>query len=158
MAVRATIFLFVFFFSASLSANELTELKEEIRELKQIIHEQGKRIKALERRLGSPPTTTTLSPSQSGLNLIERAQKTLAENEANYPASGWRNPYTWQRVASGMSSLQVKSILGPPTSSTESLGSVTLYYRGHIDGKGYVSGNVKLNADDRVWLINKPVF
>ena len=69
----------------------------------------------------------------------------------------WKNPSSWNGVSNGMSERQVISILGKPTSA-ENVGSFrTLFYRGDVAGSGFVSGNVKLD-EDRVWIVNKPVF
>ena len=72
----------------------------------------------------------------------------------------WKTPSNWETVQLGMSERQVMSILGKPTSASDSgLGSKTLYYRGEIPGYGFVSGNIQLNLiEDRVWQVNKPVF
>ena len=70
----------------------------------------------------------------------------------------WHKGANWNSVKRGMSRLQVETILGKPT-SVKTLGNhITLHYRGERSGSGYVSGNVKLNDDDRVWDINRPVF
>jgi hypothetical protein len=57
-----------------------------------------------------------------------------------------------------MSESQVISILGPPTNVDRTIGSMPiLFYKGEVPGSGFVSGNVKL-SEDRVYLVNKPVF
>ena len=73
------------------------------------------------------------------------------------PAVGWRNERDWSRIQDGMSQLQVESILGSPTSVKDVGPYRTLLYRGEVPGSGFVSGNVAL-TDDRVWMINVPVF
>jgi len=57
-----------------------------------------------------------------------------------------------------MSESQVVAILGPATSVKRVSDLRTLLYRGEVPGSGTVSGNVELGGEDRVYLVNKPVF
>ena len=83
----------------------------------------------------------------------KRADPGVASNSD----SPWKIPVNWDKVRDGMSERQVIAILGWPT-STDNLGPLrTLYYRGEVRHSGFVSGNIKL-TDDRVYLVNKPVF
>ena len=75
------------------------------------------------------------------------------------PRDAWMTLSTWDRVRNGMSERQVIAILGRPTSrEVDIINHVTLFYRGEVAVSGFVSGNVKVDDEDRVWLINKPVF
>lgn len=70
---------------------------------------------------------------------------------------GWRSLRRWEMIKKGMSSDQVISILGQPTSIDRALNFVTLFYQGNITGAGRVTGLVKL-SDDRVWKVEPPVY
>ena len=122
-------------------------LEQDVQLLKSTVIEQGRRIEALERQLLEKP-----SASASGA---------ASTSTARPPASGgppWHDQNAWGRVRNGMSEAQVVSILGRPT-SVEPIGGgfKTLFYRGEVSGSGSVSGNVKFN-DDRVYMVNSPVF
>jgi hypothetical protein len=68
----------------------------------------------------------------------------------------WMDRSNWSCVQKGMSERQVLSILGKPTSIKPGVYR-KLFYRGEVDGSGFVSGNIWL-ADDRVQIVNIPVF
>ena len=114
--------------------------RREITALKQIVAMQDRRIAQLESALKfraqieQPPTIA------------------LASNE---PA--WKRPDSWVKVRSGMSRAQVVAILGVPTSARGGTDYSTLFFQGEVRGSGQVTGTVQL-ADDRVYLVNTPVF
>lgn len=119
------------------------QLENDITIFKRTVVEQGQRIEALERQLSSGASPS--SPPRS------------SSPQSSVAARGWHNPASWSRVKDGMSESQVMSILGQPT-SVENIGSHrTLFYRGEVGSGGFVSGNVKI-SQDRVYLVNEPVF
>jgi len=99
--------------------------------LKKIIQAQELRIKRLEVFFASPKQKQTVTDCCS-----------------------WLNEALWRRIEVGMSHLQVESLLELPSSVQRDIAKwMTLYYQA-----GYVSGNVVLNNDDRVEMINIPVM
>lgn len=125
----------------ALSQTANASFKAEVAQLRKQLAEQEKRIARLEALLAAGAKTDTTDTVVSGL-----------------ASDSWTTPATWRRLRSGMSERQVIAILGPPT-STETIGGSlrTLFYQGNVGRSGYVSGNVKL-GEDRVYLINIPVF
>lgn len=111
--------------------------------LKRIVAEQDRRIKHLESTLkeGQPRLQTTSELTRPPI----------------LSSAGWKNAGSWARVKDGMSSAQVISVLGKPTSVQNVGGFQTLFYQGEISGSGVVTGTIKL-MDDRVWQVNTPVF
>ncbi|MDA8681803.1 hypothetical protein N9M08_04600 [Porticoccaceae bacterium] len=111
-------------------------VRDELDRLQQIIDAQELRIKRLEALLASPKQRRTV---------IDRYS--------------WQNEVLWQRIELGMSRLQVESLLGQPSSEKRDIAKwLTLYYQGEKAGAGFISGNVVLNKDDRVEMINIPVM
>lgn len=135
------IFLLMLIQPAVFAADATTQqLSKTVADLKRLLEEQGDRIDELERRLS---TSAPISKS--------------VQDKGTQQEGTWRSGSAWDRLKSGMSESQVVSVLGQPTSS-ETLGSFrTLYYRGEVEGSGFVSGNVKF-SDDRMFLANIPVF
>ncbi len=127
-------------------SDQVQQLLQEINLLTNTVADQGRRLEMLERELRGKPLTSETSAS------------TPTQSRASTTAASWHDRNSWSRVKSGMSEAQVTSILGRPTSA-EGVGSgyVTLFYRGEVSGSVSVSGNIKL-SDDRVYLVNIPVF
>ena len=124
----------------------MEELKKSIILLKQIVEEQDKRIKVLEKEVSELKGTKPIASSGE-----ERtSESAIKQNE-------WKVGSNWDKIKNGMSEMQVISILGKPTSVEELIPFKTIFYRGEVSVSGFVSGNVKL-MDDRVWQVNKPVF
>ncbi len=125
----------------------------EIALLNRVIAEQDRRITDLEKALTTLPVTSVRSTPSSSAGQALGRQAAMGRPSSD----SWKAPAVWEKVKDGMSQAQVVAILSQPT-SVESLGSFrTLFYRGEVSGSGFVSGNVKL-TDDRVWMVNKPVF
>jgi hypothetical protein len=111
-------------------------IKDEILRLQKMIEAQELRIGRLETLLQSPKQKQTV---------IDRFS--------------WQNEALWQRVEVGMSRLQVEALLGQPSGVKRDIAKwLTLYYQGEKAGAGYISGNIVLNKDDRVEMINIPVM
>ena len=118
-----------------LHANEADEvLMAEIKDLRLLVQNQDLRIKRLETLLSSPKKKQVV---------VDRFS--------------WQNPVLWKRIEKGMSRLQVEALLGSPTRVKKDIAHWwTIYYQGEKAGSGYISGNVVLNKDDRVEMINIP--
>jgi hypothetical protein len=121
------------------------DLQKRIAELEKTIINYESRIAALEVELAQ-------------LKVILGIQSSTKESpRAILNASiGWKESSNWEKIKNGMSEKQVIAILGKPTSISDGVFRI-LYYQGEVPGSGYVSGNVKL-TDDRVYLLEKPVF
>ena len=106
----------------------------EIKDLRLLLQNQELRIKRLEALLSSPKKKRVV---------VDRFS--------------WQNPALWKRIEKGMSRMQVEALLGSPTSVKKDIAHWwTIYYQGEKAGSGYISGNVVLNRDDRVEMINIP--
>jgi hypothetical protein len=86
-----------------------------------------------------------------------RAQVEHPAQPSGIVRNGWRSLANWGRVKKGMSSDQVVSLLGRPTSVDNFGTHYTYFYQGQVTGVGRVTGLVKLN-NDRVWMIEPPVM
>lgn len=135
--VAATV---IFMLPMSLQANEAV-LKKQVADLKAELKKQNDRISRLEKLLASPGNAVGSSQAPGSL--------------------AWQDMNNWKRVKPGMTRSQVEAILGPPTKVEHTvIDTVELYYQGERPGAGYVSGNVKINDEDRVdyYGINPPVM
>ncbi|KAF3978736.1 MAG: outer membrane protein assembly factor BamE [Methylococcales symbiont of Iophon sp. n. MRB-2018] len=130
--------LLILYLPFQIMANE-SELVKEIIGLKNEVYSQNKRIQKLEKLL--------ITPSN-------RTREIISGNKFS-----WHKIQNWGKIKWGMSREQVEFILDKPTKiEVDSLDYVTLYYQGKKSGSGYISGNIVINADDRVTTINKPVM
>ncbi len=69
----------------------------------------------------------------------------------------WKSSTNWYKVKDGMSTSQIKEILGPPSSyGTGGMGPIW-YYEGNVPGSGNVTGLIQFYRG-RVWEIEIPVF
>lgn len=128
----------------------LDTLANEMALMKRMMAEQDRRLSALEQAIRELREESRVAPSGAsvpGLRLGTSAPSGVR----------WHTPGNWDQVRTGMLESQVISTLGTPT-DVQQVGSLrTLFYRGEVPGSGFVSGNVKL-GEDRVYLVNKPVF
>lgn len=139
MAPKALIFLIFAFVAQFCFASPQNDRRSEISELRSELNALDKRLKRLES------------------NASEEERRNSARDAA--APAGWKDARSWAMIRIGMSRAQVESILGIPVSSKkDSIDYVTLYYQGEVPGAGHVSGNVQLDANDRVAFINPPVF
>ncbi len=118
--------------------------------IRRIIAEQDRRLSELEQAVRALQEGSARGRPDAN---VRRSRPTVS-GQALPP---WQVPGNWDRIKVGMSESQVTSILGPPTSAEQVAGLRTLFYRGEVSGSGLVSGNIKL-GEDRVYLVNKPVF
>ena len=130
-------------------AESTSSRADELATLRRLIEEQGRRLTALEAEVRRLRRT---GPALSSNGAVS----SLARSQAFQFGSAWHSPANWDTIRIGMSESQVIAVLGRPT-SIEGVVDRTFFYRGEVPGSGFVSGNVKL-TDDRVYVINKPVF
>jgi len=126
-------------------------LNKELALIRHVMADQEKRVSALEEVVRRFQEELGSGKPRGDLRQSGPLTSTLS-------LAAWQVPGNWDRLKSGMSESQVISILGPPTNVDRTTGSIpVLFYKGEVPGSGVVSGNVKL-MEDRVYLVNKPVF
>ncbi|MGH8185248.1 MAG: hypothetical protein ACREUC_01690 [Steroidobacteraceae bacterium] len=72
-------------------------------------------------------------------------------------SSAWLNAANWDRVRTGMSELEVISLLGPPTSMRQEDQTRVLMYAMEIGSSGFLSGSVSLQ-DRAVTEVSRPAL
>lgn len=138
-----TLAVMLFWLATATSADDsaqIHEMERQISLLKDIVAEQGARIRKLELLQGTTPTQSRSSEAGS--------------ISATRPP--WHDPKAWSRLKTGMSEAQIVSILGRPT-SVERISFHRLIYRGEVAGSGYVTGSVSLH-NEQLFTISEPVF
>ena len=136
---------------AQQSAARLDAVVNDLATMRRAMAEQEKRLSVLEQAIKELRQESR--PGTPGADLGRPRPSTSAQSRAP-----WQVPANWDRVQVGMSESQVVAILGPATSVKRVSDLRTLLYRGEVPGSGTVSGNVELGGEDRVYLVNKPVF
>jgi hypothetical protein len=128
---------------------KVVQLEQDVRDLKQQVQQQSRRIDALEQELRQARANT------SG------AAKSNIGNEASRsadPSRTWLNIANWDRVRTGTTELDVIAALGPPTAVRKPGGAQqTLLYSLEIAAGGFLVGEVVL-SDHRVIEVRKPVL
>lgn len=88
----------------------------------------------------------------------DRAARPSAAQEPAAPGSqAWLNAASWDRVRTGMSELEVLSLLGPPTTMRQEEQTRILLYAMEIGSSGFLSGSVSLR-DRAVTEVSRPVL
>jgi hypothetical protein len=72
-------------------------------------------------------------------------------------STAWLEAARWERIRTGMSELEVISVLGPPTSMRQDGDTRVLLYAMEIGSSGFLGGSVELQ-DRAVTAVNKPVL
>lgn len=126
------------------SADDFTVLKlqQDVENLKQRVQELSRQVEDLQEQL-------TRANAQPG--------KTTRPAAATSASTTWLDAGNWNRVRSGMSELEVISILGVPTSMRTENGARVLLYATEIGSSGFLSGRVTIR-DAQVTNIAQPVL
>jgi len=133
-------------------ATRISQLESEIQQLRRQIDEQNRRIQRLEDALALRAGSAPGAPQQRRApGVIQAPQSPASVRQL------WHAPEAWTRVATGMTSVQVTAILGPPTSVDAVDALKTMFYSGTTPDGVPLSGLVNLR-DDHVVAINKPAF
>ncbi len=114
---------------------KISQLETDVRDLQRQVQAQSQQINELRSQLARPvgqPRTPSASPA------------------AATSSGTWLDASKWQRVHSGMSELEVISVLGPPTSMRNRDSERVLFYAMEIGASGFLSGSVTLR--DRLVL------
>lgn len=133
-------------------ATRVSQLESEIQQLRRQVDDQNRRIQRLEDELALRSGSAFGAPQQ------RRAAGTApAPQSAPGTRQPWHTPDAWTRVRTGMTSVQVTAMLGPPTSVDAVDALKSMFYRGTTPDGVQLSGLVNLR-DDRVVAVNKPAF
>jgi hypothetical protein len=115
---------------------KVSQLEQDVRDLQRQVLAQSQQLAELRMQLNRPAQPGPVSsPPRS-------PQSAAAKSET------WLDASRWAQVKSGMSELEVISLLGPPTSMREKEGDRVLMYAMEIGASGFLSGSVTLR--DRV--------
>ena len=122
------------------NTSRLAGLENELRVLRQLVIDQGRRIEQLERQMTNVGTAGR-------------------ENRAaNTDTGNWKRPESWLKLQNGMTPQQVQLVLGSPTRTQSNIkDAVFWYYEGTVQGSGSVRGRVYF-IDGAVSMVNPPVF
>jgi hypothetical protein len=122
---------------------KITQLEQDVRELKRTVIEQARRIEQLERQPPVQPRET--SPPN---HLRPTA-----------PDAPWLDAANWKRVQIGSAEDEVRKILGAPTTVRDSTtpGEQTLFYASELHTDSFLAGFIKVK-NHRVTEIQAPVL
>ena len=121
----------------SVSDLRVNQLEQDVRELKRQVVLLSRQFDGLERARPDRPVTRDV------------------ETPAPVPSTSWVDAGKWQKLHTGMSELEVMTVLGPPSSTREMDGSRLLFYALEIRAGSFLSGTVTLR-DHVVAEIRKP--
>jgi hypothetical protein len=137
------LFVFALSLAAAGQADELREqqLEQQLRELRQRVEAQSRRIDQLENSLR--------------LSGLARVVQSPTPPPAT-PSSPWLVASNWERVRPGMRADEATAILGEPTSERPGDGGTTmLLYALEIQEGVFLAGRVEVR-DDQVIAVQKP--
>jgi hypothetical protein len=147
--VRNAGFLIPCLMTVSLAAAGADDYK--VSQLQQDVRDLQRQVQALTRQIESQ----RLQPAPLPGNVVNPGAANALPPAAGVPV--WVDAGKWQRLAPGMSELEVVSVLGPPTSMRTSDAERVLLYALEIGSSGYLGGSVTLR--ERVVVgIQKPVL
>jgi hypothetical protein len=119
---------------------KITQLEQELRDLKRQVQEQQRQLEALKTQRMQP---APLPP--------------LASATAPAQPVAWLDAARWNRIQVGMNELEVVSLLGPPTTTRVSGTDRVLLYAMEIGSAAFLSGSV--TCRDRVVIaVEKPAL
>jgi len=131
-------------------AARIRNLESEIQQLRTKVAEQDRRIQRLEAQLEQ--RTDAAVPDYKTDRRPEPATTGTSPPSGPLP---WHSPEAWERIAIGMSQVEVAAILGEPSVVEAVDDYKTLFYSGSgVDGR-VINGHVNLK-DGRVVAIKKP--
>ena len=128
---------------AATSADDLkvSQLDQDLRDLRRQVQEQQRQIETLRTQLARPGAPMPAPPAAA---------------PAPDPTT-WVDASKWQRIRPGMSELEVVSVLGPPSSMRSQAGTRVLLYAMEIGSSGFLGGSVTLR-DRVVTEVQNPVL
>jgi hypothetical protein len=133
--------------AAPFMAGAADDLK--VAQLEQDVRELQRQVQLLSRQIETQrPLAASPGASSSGR---------LAAPTSITAIPAWVDAARWQRLASGLSELEVISTLGPPTSMRVEGGERVLLYALEIGSSGFLRGSVTLR-DRAVVAIQRPAL
>jgi hypothetical protein len=125
----------------------VSQLEQEVRDLKQLLRQQERRIELLESDLRRATLSPIAAPPGHAAGLSANAN------------SAWLQSANWDKLRHGMSEAELTRVLGPPNSVRRSQqgDTQTLLYAVELEGGGFLSGRVVV-TDQRVVEIHKPAL
>jgi hypothetical protein len=118
----------------------ITQMEQDIRDLKRQVQTLTRQLEELRRLPASPSVGRELPSSPSA-----------------FASTAWVDLSRWNRLRPGMSEMEVLSALGPPTTMRDENGAKVLRYALEISSGGFLSGSVTLR--DRVVVdVRKPAL
>ena len=132
--------------SAAADDLKISQLEQDVRELRGQLQQQARRIEYLENALRQSRPGSTPLPERPVINNAETSKQ-------------WMVSANWDKVHAGMTEAEVVRLLGMPTTSRTSQAdpSRTLFYAMELDGGGFLSGQIVV-AEQRVVEIRKPAL
>ena len=102
---------------------------------------------------------TTLSRRLDEVTRPDRAAApaSLPRGPAAAVSTSWVDAGKWRKLETGMSELEVVSLLGPPTSMRDVDGARVLFYAMELGASGFLGGSVKFR-DRAVIEVQQPVL
>ena len=117
----------------------VNQLEQDVRELKRQVVMLSRQLDELQRARPDRPAARDAATAVSA------------------PGTAWIDAAKWQKVHTGMSELEVLTLLGPPSQVREKDGSRLLFYALEIGTGSYLSGTVTLR-DHAVAEVQKPAL
>ncbi len=129
--------------AAAIPADDLkvSQLDQDVRDLRRQVQEQQRQIDALRAQLPRPVVPAQARPSGA----------TTADSNV------WVDSSKWQRIRPGMSELDVVNLLGRPTSMRTQDGARLLLYAMEVGASGVLGGSVTFR-DGVVTAVQTPVL
>ena len=115
----------------------IAQIEQEIRELKQQVAQQARRIETLEMER----TQARVFPADRSKHLAQSDR----DRQADEP-SKWLRASNWEKIRSGMSELSVIETLGPPTTlrKSDDGSRQTLFYAMELGAGSFLTGRVTM--------------
>jgi hypothetical protein len=116
----------------------VAQLEQEVRRLERNVQSLSRRLDDLQRPSFDPPRAAAPASSPP-------------------TSSDWLDAAKWRQVKTGMSELEVISLLGAPTSMREENGARVLLYALEVGTAGFLGGSVKTRAQ-KVFEVETPTL
>lgn len=121
---------------------KVIKLEQDVRNLERQVQELTRQLAELQRATRSADPAIP-QPSVSPANAAASTQ--------------WLDAANWKRIRTGMTELEVISVLGPPTTLRGSADARSLMYAMEIGSSAFLSGSVQLR-DGRVANVQMPTL
>ena len=140
-AILAVMLLWAPFAATSADDLKLSQLDQDVRDLRRQVQEQQRQIDTLRTQLARPAVPAPAKPVVAPTT----------------DPDTWVDASKWQRIRPGMSELEVIGVLGRPTSMRAQEGRRVLLYAMEIGSSGFLGGSVTFR-DSVVVEVQRPVL